>query len=180
MRKSLVLAVALVVGIAIAARPSDAEACGGPIVSGEVVAAALVITGAYVGTTGGMAYHDLTADDPSRGYGVAEAVIHTPIAIAFGAAFVSDISQPYDEYDNDDSEIWLGAFTALHATLAIHGMYTAGKHRKPKQRKDSIAPPPAYGPPGMVNVGPVRASVSLTPVSDGRSIGGGLGFAGTF
>lgn len=184
MRKSLILAIALVVGLIIAARPREAKACGGPLVSDEVVVAALVVTGAYAGTTIGMGIYDLTADDPSKGYGIAEAVVHTPIALAFGAAFIGDITKPadpyYDQYDDDNSELWLGAFTALHATLAIHGMYTAGKHRKPKARRDSIEPPPVYGPPGMVKIGSVRADVTLTPVSDGKSIGGGLGLAGTF
>lgn len=179
MRKSLVLAIAVVIGLVIAARPREAKACGGPIVSGEVVAAALVITGAYAGTTLGMGIYDLTGDDPSRGYGVAEAVIHTPLALAFGAGFISELG---NEYADSDSKIALGAFTALHATLAIHGMYTASKYRKPKQsEKDKrLAPPPTYGPPSMVNLGPVSANVTLTPVSDGRSLGGGLGLAGTF
>lgn len=175
MRKSFVLAIAVIVGLVIAARPREATACGGPIVSGEVVAAALVITGAYAGTTIGMGVYDLTGDDPSRGYGIAEAVIHTPIAVAFGAGFISELG---NEYADSDSKIALGAFTALHATLAIHGMYTAGKYRKPKQK--DLGPPPTYGPPSMVNLGPVSADVTLTPVSDGRSLGGGLGLAGTF
>ena len=177
MRKSLVLAIAVVVGLVIAARPRDARACGGPVVDGEVVAAVLVVTGAYAGTTIGMAYHDLSSDDPSRGYGVAEAVIHTPIALGFGAAFIEDVSNKW-EGDNDNSEIWLGAFTALHATLAIHGMYTAGKYRKPRAPKspkgmEPTPRAPLYGPPSMVNVGSVRANVTLTPVSDGRTIGAG-------
>jgi hypothetical protein len=184
MRKSVVLSIAVIVGLAIAARPREAKACGG-VVSGDVVAAALVVTGAYAGTTIGMGIHDLTSDNPSVGYGVAEGLIHTPIALAFGAAFIDDISQPedpyYDQYDDDNSEIWLGAFTALHATLAIHGWYTATKHRTPRSRaKDLAPPPPVYGPPGMVKIGSVRADVTLTPVSSGRSVGGGIGLAGTF
>jgi hypothetical protein len=184
MRKSLVLSIAVIVGLVIAARPREAKACGSAV-DGDIVAAALVITGAYAGTTIGMGVYDLTADDPSRGYGVAEALIHTPIALAFGAALIDDLQQPdYDDpyyQDNDNSEIWLGAFTALHATLAIHGMYTASKHRAPKSRaKDIAPPPPAYGPPGMVKLGSVRADVTLTPVSSGRSVGGGIGLAGTF
>ncbi|KAB2888598.1 MAG: hypothetical protein F9K40_20370 [Kofleriaceae bacterium] len=128
-----------------------------------------------------MGVYDLTADDPSRGYGIAEAVVHTPIALAWGAAFIDDVRGPKNEWDDDNSEIWLGAMTALHATLAIHGMYTAGKTRPAKRRAlDAAPPPPTYGPPGMVNVGGVRANVTLTPVSDGRSVGGGLGLVGAF
>lgn len=179
MRKSLVLAIAVVVGLAIAARPREAKACGG-VVSDEVVVGALVVAGAYAGTTAGMGIYDLTAEDPSRGYGVTEAVIHTPIALLWGAAFLDDVGQPRNEWDDDNSEIWLGVMTGLHATLAIHGMYTAGKSRPPKRKSKDVLPPPTYGPPGMVRVGSVRANVSLTPVTDGRNIGGGLGLAGTF
>jgi hypothetical protein len=181
MRTSIVLAFALVVGLVIAARPRAAEACGGPIVSEEAAVAILVVAGAYAGTTIGMGVYDLTADNPSRGYGVAEAVVHTPIALAFGAGFISEVSNQY-EGKNHDSAIWLGAFTALHGTLAIHGMYTAGKYRKPKAPRtiDGAPPSPLYGPPGMVNLGSMRANVTLTPVTDGRTIGGGLGLAGTF
>jgi hypothetical protein len=185
MRKSLVISIAVVVGLAIAARPREAKACGSVDGEGDLIAAALVITGAYAGTTIGMGVHDLTSDNPSVGYGVAEALINTPLALAFGAALIDDLNQPdYDDpyyQDNDHSEIWLGAFTALHATLAIHGMYTVGKTRRPKTRAQDIAPPPpVYGPPGMVKFGSVRADVTLTPVSSGRSIGGGVGLAGTF
>jgi hypothetical protein len=179
MRKSVVLSIAVVVGRVVDARPREAKACGAAI-DDEIVVAALVVTGAYAGTTIGMGIHDMSSNNPSVGYGVAEALIHTPIALAFGAAFLDDVGSR-NEYDHDNSEIWLGAFTALHATLAIHGMYTAGKKRPPKSRTNDLAPPPpVYGPPGMVKIGSVRADVTLTPVSSGRSVGGGIGLAGTF
>lgn len=176
MRKSLLLGLALIIGLAVVARPRDAEACGGPIISDEAAVAILVVAGAYAGTTVGMAAYDITADNPSRRYGVIEAAVHTPLALAFGAGLVSELS---NEYGDRDAQLWLGAFTAIHASLAVHGMYTAGKSR-PKRALDSAPPAPVHGPPGMVNLGGVRANVTLTPVSDGRSLGGGLGLVGSF
>ena len=170
----LLLSLALLVGLVVMARPREAHACGGPTFSEGEIAAAVVVAGAYTGTTIGMGIHDLTSDDPSRGYGVAEAVVHTPIALLFGAALVDELSRDY----SDDKQLWLGAFTALHATLAIHGIYTAARTRP--RRSHAPAPTPLLGPPGSVNLGPVRGNVTLTPVSDGRAVGGGLGFVGSF
>ncbi len=152
MRKRLVLAIAVVVGLAIAARPRDAKACGGLGAGDE--GAILIVAGAWAGLTLPMVAHDLGADDPSQGYGVAEALVHTPLALGFGALFLTTMR---DDYHGPQAQIWLGGLTALHTTLAIHGWHTAGKYRKPK-----------------------RANVTLTPVTDGHVIGGGLGLAGTF
>jgi hypothetical protein len=154
MRKRVVLTVAIVVGLAIAARPREAKA-GGDLAPDE--GAILVV--AWAGLTLPMGAYDLGADDPSRGYGVAEALVHTPLALGFGGLFLTTMR---DDYHGPRLQVWLGGLTALHTTLAIHGWHTAGKYRKPK------------------DVGGVRANVTLTPVSDGRSIGGGLGLAGTF
>jgi hypothetical protein len=177
MRKLVLVAIAVVVGLVIAARPRDAKACGGLVAGDE--GAVLVVAGAWAGLTLPMAAYDLGADDPGQGYGVAEALVHTPLALASGVGFLSTMS---DDYHGPELQVWLGGLTALHTTLAIHGWHTAGKYRKPKAPKGVEPMPrkPKYGPPSMVSVGGVRANVTLTPVSDGRTVGGGLGLAGTF
>jgi hypothetical protein len=179
MRKRLLLGVTLLVGLVLLGRPGEARACGG-VASDELVVAVLVVGGTYAGSTIYFGVHDLTVDEPSVGYGVAEAVVNTPLALLWGAAFLDEL-EDHGEYDNNDGVVWLGAFTALHTTLAVHGMYTAGKRRPPKRQQD-LAPPraPNFGPPGTVQIGRVRGSVLAGPVSDGRSVAPGRGFAGSF
>lgn len=177
MRKRLLLGLVFLVGVVVAGRPREAKA-GEPVIDGggRTIAAVLLVGG----TTVSMGIYDLSADDPSRGYGITEAVIHTPIALVWGAAMIDDLDFN-NHWDNGGGKILLPVMAGLNATLAIHGMYTAAKSRPSKKRAlGAMLPRPSYGRPGMVNVGSVRANMTLTPVSDGRSLGGGLGLAGTF
>ncbi len=147
------------VSLLLAAVPREAAADGSHIPD-EAITAGWVLAGVYACTTVGMGVYDVAAGDPSARYGKIEAAVHTPLAIVFAAGTISMASE-WRAGDPDNSTIFvLGGLAAVHAALAVHGFYTAGKRRPPA---------PVDGP-----------RVTVTPVSDGRSLGGGLGVVGTF
>jgi hypothetical protein len=168
---TLLLGAVLVLGLAGARR---ADACGGGGPSGEIVAAALVVGGAYVGVTVGMGVKDIASDNHSVGYGIAETAIHAPIALLYGSALVAQASTS-DRYGGGSINTGALVMTAVHTALAAHGIYTIAKDRKPR-RKDQAVPPTYQGPPGMFQVGSVTASVTPTATSDSA----GLGLTGSF
>jgi hypothetical protein len=171
--KNIVLVLAVVLAVAVGA-PKRAEACGGG--GGDydgLIAAALVVGGTYVGVTGTMAIKDIASDDHSMGYGIAEAVIHTPIALAWAGAAWQD---SHSEYGSNNPTGFL-IMTGLHTALAAHGIYTiVKKAREPKKERGGQQPRRYQGPPGMISVGRVSATVAPTPMQNGA----GLGFAGSF
>src|SRR5688572_19685068 len=114
---ALLVAAVLALGLASARK---AEACGGPILSDEAVTALLVVGGTYAGVTIGMGIKDIATDNHSMGYGIAETVIHAPIAMLWGSALMADINDPYDD---GDVSTGLVIMTGLHGALAAHGIY---------------------------------------------------------
>jgi hypothetical protein len=174
MQRILVI-LGVIVAIGIAA-PGRADACGGgkglPLSDGAV-GAILLVGGTYVGVTVGMGVKDMTSDNHSVGYGIAETAIHAPIATLYSLAMIADFhrSQEYG-YEVNKGLILM---TALHGALAAHGIYTIAKDR-PARRKDSQPLPAPYHPPGTFQVG--RVTAAITPTATAR--GGGLGLAGSF
>lgn len=154
--------IAVLIGAVVVGRPRQARA-EERLVDGTNAEIAGMVFAATA--TIGMGIYDLAADDPSRTYGVVEAAVHTPIALVWTAAMIDDLDFN-NHWDNGGGKVALPVLAGLNATLAIHGIYTACKSRPSRTE--------------MIEVGSVRANVTLTPVSDGRSFGGGLGLAGTF
>ena len=153
-----------------------AEACGGGgSGSGNydgLIAAALVVGGTYVGVTAGMAIKDIAGDNPSMGYGIAETLIHTPIALMWGTAAYNEATSPYGSNSSG-----LMIMTAVHGALAAHGIYTIVKRaRAPKHGAHTVPSHQDQGPPGMFQVGRVSASVTPAPMQNGA----GLGISGAF
>jgi len=170
--KNILLVVGLVLAMAVGSTKS-AEACGGGG-SGNydgLVAGILVVGGTYAGVTLGMGIKDISSDDHSVGYGVAEALVHTPIALLWGAGTLADAQ------NSGSVEPGFVIMTALHTALAAHGIYTIAKSR-PSKRDDRqrMQQRPYQGPPGTFQVGRVTASVTPAPMQNGA----GLGFAGSF
>ena len=142
-----------------------AEACGGGGGFGDGLAAVIIVGGAtYGAATIGFGVADLVGKDHGPTYGLAEALIHTPIAIGFGSAFVNDLRS-----DNPDGRVALGAFTALHTALAIHGVYTlvtaSAREERAKVGRHAARRPP-------------RARTALGPAMIPN--GAGIGYGGTF
>lgn len=169
--KNILLVVGLVLAMAVGSA-KRAEACGGGGNYDGLIAAALVVGGTYAGVTVGMGIKDLSSDDHSVGYGVAEALIHTPIALAWGAGTLDDAQ------NSGGVEPGFVIMTALHTALAAHGIYTIVKDRPSKKRDDRnrIQPRPYQGPPGAFQVGRLTASVTPAPMQNGA----GLGLTGSF
>jgi hypothetical protein len=169
--KNIVLVLGIVVAIAVGA-PKRAEACGSGGNYDGLIAAALVVGGTYVGVTGTMAIKDLATDNHSMGYGIAETVIHTPIALAWGAGLYAEATSEYG-----GNYTGLAIMTGLHTALAVHGIYTIVKKARQPKKESGVQQPRRYqGPPGMFSVGRVSATVAPTPMQNGA----GVGFAGSF
>lgn len=168
--KNILLVIGLVLAMAVGSTKS-AEACGGGGNYDGLVAGVLVVGGTYAGVTLGMGIKDISSDDHSVGYGVAEALVHTPIALLWGAGTLADAQS------SGSIEPGFVIMTALHTALAAHGIYTIAKDR-PKKRDDRyrMQQRPYQGPPGTFQVGRVTASVAPAPMQNGA----GLGFTGSF
>lgn len=136
---------------------------------GGLVAAVVIVGGAYVSTTATFAIKDTVSSDHSLGYGVAETAINTPLTLLFGSAMISEISNDYTDHGAVKT---LAVFTALHGALAAHGIYTIVKRSGNKEQ----TPRRYNGPPGAMQVGRVTAIVSPAPIANG----GGIGLSGTF
>jgi hypothetical protein len=122
-----------------------------------------------------MGIKDLSSENHSMGYGIAETVIHTPLALVWGAAFVSE---SYDRHGTPQ-EKYNGGFavmTALHGALAAHGIYTIVKRARARSGERSAPVQKHQGPPGMFSVGRVTATVTPAPMQNGA----GLGLSGAF
>ena len=146
-----------------------AEACGegggGPSVGGL-----LVVGGLYAGATIGFAVHDVRHSDHSVTYGVGETLFNAPLAAAWTAGAIADARDLYSDHQGAKT---MAVFAGIHTLLAVHGVYTIVKASR---RKNEPAPRRYDGPPGMMNVGPVKAVVSPAPIANG----GGIGLSGTF
>src|SRR5262245_46976438 len=138
--KLLMVGLVVVVALGTARR---AEACGGGLaLDGDVVAAAVLVAGTYVGVTAGMAIKDIASDNHSRGYGVAETVIHAPLATLFAAGYVGLAAD-----GNAGAGTGLAVMALIHGGLAAHGIYTIAKRRP--SRAQPAPTQPYDGPPGM-------------------------------
>ena len=179
--KHTVLVLGLVLAMALGTA-KRADACGGGGANYDgIIAAVVVVGGTYVGVTAGMGIKDLSSSNHSMGYGIAETVIHTPLALAWGAAFVHDATRPTHDASgyptNEKHTMAFGVMTALHGALAAHGIYTIVKRARAKSG-ERTAPSQKFqqGPPGMFSVGRVSATVTPTPMQNGA----GLGLSGAF
>ncbi len=173
--KNTVLVLGLVLAMALGTA-KRAEACGGGGANYDgLIAAALVVGGTYVGVTAGMGIKDLTSDNHSMGYGIFETVIHTPIALAWGAALYNETTR--NDHYGDSNATGFAIMTALHTALAAHGVYTIVKRARARNG-ERTAPVQKYqpGPPGMFTVGRVTATVTPAPMQNGA----GLGLSGAF
>jgi hypothetical protein len=150
----------------VAPRVAHGDIDGGDDGAGDV--AALAAGGAVLYAAGTTAFiiHDLRTPEPSRGYGVAEALVNAPLTVVWGAVFV-DVVTPRNAESRVEpaAAVLTAAATILHAALVVHGISTAGRHRPP---------------PEPIEVGPVHARLVPTPVGDGRSPGAGLELVGSF
>ncbi len=156
----LVLVVMIFGALSLGARSARACGEGG---GGPDAGAIGLIVGTYAGVTIGFGIGDLAVRDHSVGYGVAETLIHGPLALLFGTALRDRLQ--YDAgYDNSDEEYTLGTLTVMHAAMAIHGIYTIARHRDRKP------------PPTTFQVGSVRGTVTPTPIQNGA----GVGIVGSF
>lgn len=183
--KNALLVLGMVLAIAIGST-KRAEACGGGGSGGDysgLVAAALVVGGSYAGVTLGMGIKDLSSDDHSIGYGIAETAIHAPIAVLWGMGFAAEVNKPetanaygYTNGTDRDAATGYAIMTVIHGALAAHGIYTIAKDRSKKKERGVSPGRPYQGPPGMFSVGRVSASVAPAPMQNGA----GLGLAGSF
>jgi hypothetical protein len=123
--------------------------------------------GAYAAATVGFGVADLNGKDHGPTYGLAEAVIHAPIALGFGGALVGELRS--DSSVNRGNQVALGVFTALHATLAIHGVYTLVT-ASAREEREKAARHAARRPPRP------RAALGPVLIPDGA----GIGYGGTF
>jgi len=173
--KNTVLVLGLVLAMAFGTE-KRAEACGGGGGNMDgLIAGILVVGGTYAGVTVGMGIKDLSSDDHSVGYGVAEAVIHTPIALLWGAAAMTEMNRD-TSYGGDSHTTGFVIMTAIHGALAAHGIYTIAKRREPKRERGMAPSRPYQGPPGMFSVGRVSANIAPAPLHNGA----GLGLSGAF
>lgn len=174
--KKAVLVLGLVLALALGTA-KRAEACGGGGANYDgLIAAVVVVGGTYVGVTAGMGIKDLASDNHSLGYGIAESVIHTPLALAWGAAALNELS--VDPQYGERHVTGFAIMTALHTALAAHGIYTIVKRARARTGSGERGAPSQklQGPPGMFTVGPVTAVVTPTPMANGA----GLGLSGAF
>jgi hypothetical protein len=146
-----------------------AEACGSGGPPGDLVAAAVIVGGTYLGTTATFAIRDSVSSDHSMGYGAAETAINAPLTLLFGGAMIQEINRPYTETGPVTT---LAVLTAVHGALAAHGIYTIVKRSGNRGEQA----PYRYDGPGAMHVGRVSAVVAPAPVANG----GGIGLSGTF
>ena len=113
----------------------------------------------------GLGIYDLTAERPSRAYGVAEVLLTAPQVVIGGFATLALL----DDGDNEPGLTALVAtvYFALPTALMIHGIVTASRPER--------APPPNVGA-----IGSVKAVILPTMVSDGGNVAPGLGVAARF
>jgi hypothetical protein len=157
---TMVLGAGLLLGLPTTARADDCIEFG---CGADQRFSTLVLFGVpYAGVTLGMGIKDIVADEHSVGYGIAETIVHAPLAIAWGAAAVDSLASSADK----GLAPWYLGFTALHTALTAHGVYTVVKDR-PARPADA---------PGGFQVGRVNAAVAPTTLQGGA----GLGIAGSF
>ena len=125
--------------------------------------------------------------EPTAGYGVAEALFSTPALILNTALAVSVLE---DEYEDGGIKLLAVGFAALPALTFVHGVKWAVKGK----RKQRVQPQEIHmGPPGLhpASANPIGAfaeseerqfqmQLATMPVTDGKSIGAGVGVLGRF
>lgn len=126
--------------------------------------------------------------EPSAGYGVAEALFSAPALIVNSALAASILG---DESADGGAKLLAVGFAAIPALTFVHGVKWAvkGKRRRP------VRPEAIYmGPPGLhpttanpaaalatsSGPSPLQLQLAAMPVSDGKSIGAGVGVLGRF
>src|SRR5512144_2621751 len=160
------LAITLVIAAFVVAAPRAAHAdcrgnpCPGWLDAiGYTLGAGLVAGYGY--GTGTFIYRDMTQDPQSLEYGVTEASANTLLASVFAAGTIDSAR------NGSGSTIVWGTMTALHTTLAVHGIWRVS------QNADDIRVPalPAVWIGGSVYGITTLYFVSEIPARHGRAYG---------